>query len=146
MKVANTREGNVGRHTLSQDLGPLYRLQGCGSVDRQCDLEVLCHSTQVVIKTSKMARHISIIQCGHPAQARKGERSPRCIEPKTPTYSGVCGRDETSKRSSTSKPPGCICQRGEAQHSKWSQVPLPFAKLTLCVGREDKGHHFEGMS
>jgi hypothetical protein len=25
--VANTREGNVGGHTLSQDLGPLHRLQ-----------------------------------------------------------------------------------------------------------------------
>jgi hypothetical protein len=83
--VANTGEGNVGLHTLSQDLGPLHRLQGCGGVDRQCDLEVLCHSTQVVIKTSEMTRHIDIIQCGHSAQAQKGERSARCIEPKAPT-------------------------------------------------------------
>ncbi len=59
--MANTREGNVGRHTLSQDLGPLHRLQGCGGVDRQCNLEVFCHSTQVVIKTSEMARHIDIV-------------------------------------------------------------------------------------
>ncbi len=56
-----------------------------GGVDRQCDLEVLCHSTQVVIKTSEMARHIGIVQCGHPTQAWEGERGPRCIEPKTPT-------------------------------------------------------------
>jgi hypothetical protein len=83
--VANTREGNVGGHTLSQDLGPLHRLQGCGGVDRQCDLEVLCHSTQVVIKTSEMTRHIGIVQWGHPAQARKGEHSAGCLEPKTPT-------------------------------------------------------------
>jgi len=65
--VANTREGNVGSHTLSQNLGPLYRLQRCGGVDQQCDLEVLRHSTQVVIKTSEMARHIGIVQCGHSA-------------------------------------------------------------------------------
>jgi hypothetical protein len=83
--VANTREGNVGRHTLSQDLGPLYRFQGCGGVNRQCDLEIFCHSTEVVIKTSKMARHIGIVQCGHPAQAREGEHSARCIELETPT-------------------------------------------------------------
>jgi hypothetical protein len=36
--VANTREGNVGGHTLSQDLGPLHRFQRCGGLDRQCDL------------------------------------------------------------------------------------------------------------
>jgi hypothetical protein len=52
--VANTRKGNVGGHTLSQDLGPLHRLQGCGGVDQQCDFEVLFHSTQVVIETSKV--------------------------------------------------------------------------------------------
>jgi hypothetical protein len=40
-------------------------------VDRQCDLEVLFHSTQVVIKTSKVARHIVFVQSGHLAQARK---------------------------------------------------------------------------
>jgi hypothetical protein len=51
----------------------------------QCDLEVLFHSTQVVIKTSKVARHIGFVQCEHPAQARKGEHSPRCLELKTPT-------------------------------------------------------------
>jgi hypothetical protein len=28
-----TREGNVGGHTLSQDLGPLHRLQRCHGVD-----------------------------------------------------------------------------------------------------------------
>jgi hypothetical protein len=70
---------------LSQDLGPLYRFQGCGGVNRQCDLEIFCHSTEVVIKTSKMARHIGIVQCGHPAQAREGEHSARCIELETPT-------------------------------------------------------------
>ncbi len=58
-----------------RDLGPLHRLQRCGGVDRQCDLEVFCHSTQVVIKTSEMARHIGIVQCGHPTQAQEGERS-----------------------------------------------------------------------
>jgi hypothetical protein len=84
MKV-NTRERDVSGHTLSQDLGPLHRLQGCGGVDRQCDFEVLFHSTQVVIKTSKVARHISFVQCGHPAQAEKREHNPRCLEPKTPT-------------------------------------------------------------
>jgi hypothetical protein len=47
--------------------GLLHRLQGCGGVDRQCDLEVFCHSTEVVIKISEMARHIGIVQCGHPA-------------------------------------------------------------------------------
>jgi hypothetical protein len=83
--VANTRERNVGDHTLSQYLGPLHRLQGCGGVDQQCDLEVLCDSTQVVIKTSKVVRHIGLVQCGHPAQAEKGEHSPLCCEPKTPT-------------------------------------------------------------
>jgi transposase InsO family protein len=56
--VVNTREGNVGGHTLSQDLGPLHRLQRCGGLDRQCDLEILLHSTQVVIKTSKVAHFI----------------------------------------------------------------------------------------
>jgi hypothetical protein len=75
----------VGGHTLFQDLGPLHRLQRCGGVDRQCDLEVLCHSTQVVLKTSKVARHIDIVQCGHPTQARKGEHNVRCVESKTPT-------------------------------------------------------------
>jgi len=83
--VANTRERNVGHNTLSQDLGPLYRLQRCGGVDRQRDLEVLCHSTQVVIKISEMVRHIGIVQCGHSAQAWKEEHSAGCIEPKTPT-------------------------------------------------------------
>ncbi len=81
----------MGRHTLSQDLGPLHRLQGCGGVDQQCDLDVLCHSTQVVIKTNEMARHISIVQCGHLTQAQEGERSARCAKSKTSTQSGVCG-------------------------------------------------------
>jgi hypothetical protein len=84
-KVANTWEGNVGHHTLSQDLGPLHMLQGCGGVDRQCDLEILCHSTQVVIKTSEMARHIGLIQCGHSTQAREGEHSARCAKSEAPT-------------------------------------------------------------
>jgi len=61
----HTWEGNVGGHTLPQDLGPLHRLQRCGNVDRQCDLEVLCHSTQVVLKASEMVRHISLVQCRH---------------------------------------------------------------------------------
>jgi len=78
--VANTRKRDVGGHTLFEDLGPLHRLQRCGGVDRQCDLEVLRNSTQVVIKTSKVARHIGFVQCGDPAQARKGEHSPRCLE------------------------------------------------------------------
>ncbi len=60
--MANTREGNVGGHTLSQDLGPLHRIQRCGGVDRQCDLEVLRDSTQVVFKTTKVARHIGLVQ------------------------------------------------------------------------------------
>jgi hypothetical protein len=63
--VANTWEGNVGRRTLSQNLGPLHKLQRCGGVDWQCDLEVLCHSTQVVIETSEMTRQIGLVQCGH---------------------------------------------------------------------------------
>ncbi len=83
--MANTQEGNVGHHILSQDLGSLHRLQGCGGVDRQCDLEVLCHPTQVVIKISEMARHIGIVQCGHSTQTREGEHNARCIEPETPT-------------------------------------------------------------
>jgi hypothetical protein len=64
------------------------------------------------------------------------------------------GGDGTSKGSSTSKPLRCICQGGKAKHSKWSQVPLPFAKwiivvqtkTTLCTGRKDEGHHLEGVS
>jgi len=83
--VANTRERDVGGHTLSQDLGPLHRLQRCGGVDRQCDLEILRNSTKVVIKTTKVARHIGLVQCGYPAQAGKGEHSPGCFEPQTPT-------------------------------------------------------------
>jgi hypothetical protein len=83
--VANTRERNVGGHTLPQDLGPLHRLQRCGGVDRQCDLEILRHSTQAIIETSKVARHIGLVQCGHPAQAGKGEHNLRCHEPETPT-------------------------------------------------------------
>ncbi len=65
MKVANTREGTVGRDTLSQDLGPLYRLQGCGGLDRQHHLEIFCHPTKVLIKTSEMERHIGFAECGH---------------------------------------------------------------------------------
>jgi hypothetical protein len=72
-------------YTLSQDLGPLHRLQRCGGVDGQCDFEVLYNSTQVVIETSKVAKHVGFVQCGHPAQARKGKHSPQCLEPKTPT-------------------------------------------------------------
>jgi hypothetical protein len=42
----------------------------------------------------------------------------------------------------------------KAKHPKWSQVPLPFAKWiivvqtksTLCAGKEDEGHTFEGIS
>ncbi len=84
-KVANTWEGNVGHHTLSQDLGPLHRFQRCGGVDRQCYLEVLCHSTQVVIKTSEMATHIGLVQCGHSTQAREGECGVQCAKPEAPT-------------------------------------------------------------
>ncbi len=50
--MANTREGNVGRHTLSQNLGPLYRLQRCGGVDRQCDLEYF--ATQPKLSSKQM--------------------------------------------------------------------------------------------
>ncbi len=75
----------MGHDTLSQDLGPLHRLQGCGGVDRQCDLEVLCHLTKVVIKTSEMAKHIGLVQCGHLAQAWEGKRGARCLESKTLT-------------------------------------------------------------
>ncbi len=64
----------MGCHTLSQDLGPLHRLQRCGGVDRQCHLEVLCHSTQVVIETNEMVRHIGLVQCGYSTQAWEGER------------------------------------------------------------------------
>jgi len=70
--VANTRKGNVSGHTLPQDLGSLHRLQRCSGVDRQCDLEVLRNSTKVVIKTTKVTRHIGLVQCGHPAQTGKG--------------------------------------------------------------------------
>ncbi len=63
----------MGGHTLSQDLGLLHRLQRCGGVDRQCDLEVFCFSTQVVLKIGEMARHIGLTQCGHLTQAREGE-------------------------------------------------------------------------
>jgi len=49
---------------------------------------------------------------------------------------------------------GCICQKREAKNSKWSQIPLPFAKWIivvqtkpiLCAGREDEGHHLRRMS
>jgi hypothetical protein len=70
--VANARKGNVCGHTLPQNLGPLHRFQRCSGVDRQCDLEVLRNSTQVVIKTTKVVRHIGFVQCGHLAQAGKG--------------------------------------------------------------------------
>jgi len=83
--VAKCQISSSGGHTLSQDLGPLHRRQRCGGVDRQCDLEVLHHSTQIVIKISKLARHIGLVQCGHPAQAGKGEHSPGRFEPETPT-------------------------------------------------------------
>jgi len=60
----------------------------------------------------------------------------------------------TLKGSSISKPLRCICQRGNAKHSKWNQVPLPFAKwtivvqtkTTLCAERKGKGVVLEGMS
>jgi hypothetical protein len=58
-------KGNVGHDTLFQDLGPLHRFQRCGGVDRQCHLEILYHSTKIVIKTSEMARHVGLVQCGH---------------------------------------------------------------------------------
>jgi len=70
---------------VSQDLGPLHRLQGCGGVNRQCDLEVFWHPTKVVMKTSEMARHIGLVQWGHSAQAREGKRGARCLKTKTPT-------------------------------------------------------------
>ncbi len=38
-------------------LKTLHTLQRCG-VDRQCHLEIFCHSTKIVIKTNEMARHI----------------------------------------------------------------------------------------
>ncbi len=75
----------MGRDTLPQDLGPLHRLQRCGSVDRQCHLEVLCHSTEVVIETSEMAKHVGFVQCEHLTQAREGERGAQCVKSKTPT-------------------------------------------------------------
>jgi hypothetical protein len=84
-KVASTWERNVGRDTLSQDLGPLHRLQRCGHVDRQCHLEIFCHSTEVVIEPSEMARHIDFVQCGHSTQAHEGKRGARCTKSKTPT-------------------------------------------------------------
>jgi len=74
----------VGSHTLSQNLGPLHRLQRCDGVDRQRDLEVLCHSTQVVLKASEMAKHIGLVQCGHLTQAREGECGARCAKSKAP--------------------------------------------------------------
>ncbi len=83
--MANPREGNVSGHTLPQNLGPLHRLQRCGGVDQQCDLEVFLNSTKVVIEASKVTRHIGLVQCRHLAQAGKGEHSPRCLEPKAPT-------------------------------------------------------------
>ncbi len=75
----------MGRNTLSQDLGPLHRLRRCGGVDRQCYLEVLRHSTQVVIKTSDMARHIGLVQCGHLTQTQEGEHSAQCAKSEAPT-------------------------------------------------------------
>ncbi len=83
-KVANRWKGNVGRNTLFQDLEPLHRLQRCGGVDRQCCLEILCHSTKVVIKVSEMARHISLVQCGHSTQAWEGKCGARCVKSQTP--------------------------------------------------------------
>ncbi len=100
----------MGGHTLFQNLRPLHKFQGHGGVDRQCDLEVFRHPTQVVIQTSKVTRHIGIVQCGHLTQAQEGEHSAQCVESETPTYSGVCGRDRISKGSLTSKPSGCLCQ------------------------------------
>jgi hypothetical protein len=64
----------VGYDTLFQDLGPLHRFQRRGGVDQQCHLEILCHSTKVVIKTIEMARHINFVQCGHLTQNREGKR------------------------------------------------------------------------
>ncbi len=65
--------------------GHYIGLQRCGSVDRQCYLEILCHSTQVVIKTSEMARRIGLVQCGLSTQAREGEHNARCAKSEAPT-------------------------------------------------------------
>jgi hypothetical protein len=56
----------------SQNLGPLLRLQRCGGVDQQCDLEVFCHLTQVVFKAIEMVRHIGLVQCRYSTQPREG--------------------------------------------------------------------------
>jgi hypothetical protein len=45
-------------------------------------------------------------------------------------------------------------QRGKGKHSKWSQIPLPFAKwtivvqtkMTLCAGRKGEGVTLERLS
>ncbi len=84
-KATNSWKGNVRHDTLFQDLGPLHRLQRCGGVDQQFHLEILHNSTKVVIKTSEMARHISLVQCGHSTLARKKQCGDQCAKSKTPT-------------------------------------------------------------
>ncbi len=95
----------MGHDTLSQYLGPLHRLQRCGSVDRQCHFEILCDSIKIVIETSEMARHIGFVQCRYSTQAREGKRGARCAESKTLAQGGVRGRNRTLKGSSTREPP-----------------------------------------
>jgi hypothetical protein len=69
---------------MFQNLGPLYRLQRCGGVDRQCHFEIFCHSTKVVIKISDMAKHIGPVECGHLTQAQEGKHGIRCAMSQTP--------------------------------------------------------------
>jgi hypothetical protein len=45
------------------------------------DLEIFLHSTKVVIKTSEMAKHIGLVQCGHSTQAWKDNVVPNALTP-----------------------------------------------------------------
>jgi hypothetical protein len=40
-------------------------------VDGQGHLEILHNPTEIIIKTSEMARHIGLVQCEHFTQAQK---------------------------------------------------------------------------
>jgi len=51
----------------------------------KCHLEILCHSTKIVIRISEMARYIGLVQCGHSTQAWEGKRGVRCVKLQTPT-------------------------------------------------------------
>jgi hypothetical protein len=72
----------VGHDTLSQDLGPLHRLQGCGGVDRQCDLEVLCHLTKVSSKQVRWQDTLALFNVDIRHKPRKENMLPDALSRK----------------------------------------------------------------